>query len=478
MMRTRFPVVLCLLWSLAQPVAAETPGSHEVFVNQLHPKAIVVGSGGTYGDTMLALNSEKGLVVVDTGTTTTLTEAYRAKIEEVFGRTDFAYVVNTHYHYDHTVGNPVFPEATVVGHELTRSRLFDWYADLEAFVARQRGRVEGWRSAAEGLDPEDPRLQRLRDIEFSYGQMCADLEGEFDLHPPTITFADRMNLELGDLTLRLHAYGPGTHTGDDILVHIPEIGVVATGDLFHHDYVRFVNRLEPGIDIDHKVAVLDAILTDEGLQHVVPVHSRIMTRDELAARRDYMAEMWETAAALAEKNGTLEDARKILNLENRFEYLTELGISPDELTAQHNAGVETVWMVAKGGSDATVEITEALDEGGAEAARKVFARILPLLGEEYFLDEGAINNLGYRMLGEGKIDEAVAVFEMNTEAFPDSWNTYDSLGEAYAARGDIDRAIATYQQSLELNPENTNGAAQLERLEGLGRDERGPGFEN
>ena len=128
-------------------------------------------------------------------------------------------------------------------------------------------------------------------------------------------------------------------------------------------------------------------------------------------------------------------------------------------------------MLAKGGSDATVEITEALDEGGAEAARKVFARILPLLGEEYFLDEGAINNLGYRMLGEGKIDEAVAVFEMNTEAFPDSWNTYDSLGEAYAARGDIDRAIASYKRSLELNPENTNGAAQLERLEGLERGE-------
>jgi glyoxylase-like metal-dependent hydrolase (beta-lactamase superfamily II) len=466
-MRTRVLSVACLFWILVQPAAAEVPGSHEVIVRRLHPKAIVVGSGGTYGDTMLALASERGLVVVDTGTTTTLTRSYRKKIEEVFGRTDFAFVVNTHYHYDHTVGNPVFPEATVVGHELTRSRLYDWYNDLDTFVARQRGRVVGWRSAAENLDPGDDRLQRLRDIEYSYGQMCEDLENEYELHPPTITFADRMNLELGDLTLRLYAYGPGTHTGDDILVHIPEIGVVATGDLFHHEYVRFVYRLEPGIDIGHKVAVLDAILADKGMQHVVPVHSRVMSRDELVARRNYMAEMWEVATGLAEKGGTLAEARKSLDLESRFGYLTELGIDPGELTTQHEAGVETVWMVAKGGSDATVAINEAFDEGGTAAAREAFARILPLMGEEYYIDEGAFNNLGYRLLAEDRLDEAVAVFEMNTEAFPDSSNTYDSLGEALAARGDIDRAITAYRRSLELDPENSNGAAQLKRLEAI-----------
>jgi glyoxylase-like metal-dependent hydrolase (beta-lactamase superfamily II) len=111
-MRTRNLVVVCLLLGLAATVSAEPPSCHEVFVRQLHPKAIVVGSGGTYGDTVIAFNSEKGLVVVDTGVSTTLTTAYRARIEEVFGRDDFAYVINTHYHYDHTVGNPVFPEAT------------------------------------------------------------------------------------------------------------------------------------------------------------------------------------------------------------------------------------------------------------------------------------------------------------------------------------------------------------------------------
>lgn len=466
-MRIRNLIALCLLLGSAIAVSAEVPAGHEIIVNQIHPRAIVVGSGGTYGDTMLALNSEKGIVVVDTGTTTTLTRGYRAKIEEIFGRDDFIYVINTHYHYDHTVGNQVFPEATVVGHELTRSRLLEWYADLDTFVDRQRTRVEGWQTAAADLDPGDERLARLQDIEFSYDQMCNDLESDFELHPPTVTFADHMNLELGDLTIHLYAYGTGSHTGDDILVHVPEIGVLATGDLFHHDYIRFISRLEPGIDIDHKVEVLDTILADEGLEHIVPVHSRVMSRSELVARRDYMAGMWKGARILSEMGGTFEDAHHCLAVETRFGYLTELGIAIDDVLAQHEENLKMVWMVARGGEDASVLVTEALDEGGAAHAKVVFSRILPLKDEKYIVDEGAFNGLGYRLLGEERVDEAVAVFEMNVAAFPDSWNTYDSLGEALAIQGDLEGAIASYRRSLDLNPENSNGVVQVKRLVGM-----------
>jgi len=49
-------------------------------------------------------------------------------------------------------------------------------------------------------------------------------------------------------------------------------------------------------------------------------------------------------------------------------------------------------------------------------------------------------------------------------AFPDSWNVYDSLGEAYMEDGQKDPAIQNYEKSLELNPENTNGAETLEKL--------------
>jgi Flp pilus assembly protein TadD len=90
--------------------------------------------------------------------------------------------------------------------------------------------------------------------------------------------------------------------------------------------------------------------------------------------------------------------------------------------------------------------------------------MLPQRGEKFFFDENQINALGYRLMGQDRLDEAIAVFRMNVELFPDAWNVYDSLGEAYMVSGGRDLAIASYQRSLELNPDNANGVAMLERL--------------
>ncbi len=84
--------------------------------------------------------------------------------------------------------------------------------------------------------------------------------------------------------------------------------------------------------------------------------------------------------------------------------------------------------------------------------------------DSFYADERVINRLGYRFLGERKVDEAVAVFTLNVEAFPESWNVYDSLGEAYMVRGDREQAIENYERSIELNPNNTNGVEMLKQL--------------
>jgi tetratricopeptide (TPR) repeat protein len=63
------------------------------------------------------------------------------------------------------------------------------------------------------------------------------------------------------------------------------------------------------------------------------------------------------------------------------------------------------------------------------------------------------------------VDDAIAVFEINVDHFPESWNVYDSLGEASANKGDIARAVELYSRSVEINPGNTNGVQALERLQ-------------
>jgi len=84
----------------------------------------------------------------------------------------------------------------------------------------------------------------------------------------------------------------------------------------------------------------------------------------------------------------------------------------------------------------------------------------------YDFSEGMLNGLGYRFLGEGKIKQALAVFRLNVEQFPQASNPWDSLAEAYASQGDTVRAITYYSRSLELDPDNDHAVEQLKKLAG------------
>ncbi len=74
--------------------------------------------------------------------------------------------------------------------------------------------------------------------------------------------------------------------------------------------------------------------------------------------------------------------------------------------------------------------------------------------------------LGYRLLGMKKVKEAIEIFKLNVEAYPQSANVYDSLGEAYMINGDKKLAIRNYQRVVKLNPQNNNAVEILKKLRG------------
>ena len=107
----------------------------------------------------------------------------------------------------------------------------------------------------------------------------------------------------------------------------------------------------------------------------------------------------------------------------------------------------------------------------------------------YNFSEAELNQLGYQLLRTGKPREAIEIFKLNVEAYPQSFNTYDSLAEAYVAVNDRELAKQNYKKSLELNPNNTNAVAVLKTLDTptvtidpkifdayVGEYEVGPGF--
>jgi CubicO group peptidase (beta-lactamase class C family) len=79
--------------------------------------------------------------------------------------------------------------------------------------------------------------------------------------------------------------------------------------------------------------------------------------------------------------------------------------------------------------------------------------------------EERLNTLGYVLLQQRKIAEAIGLFKANVALYPQSANTYDSLAEAYMINGNKELAIANYRKSLELNPQNSNAVAMLKKLE-------------
>jgi tetratricopeptide (TPR) repeat protein len=89
---------------------------------------------------------------------------------------------------------------------------------------------------------------------------------------------------------------------------------------------------------------------------------------------------------------------------------------------------------------------------------------------EYNFAESELNELGYRLLQTNKLAEAVEIFKLNVEMFPQSANAYDSVGEAYMRHGQKDLAIANYKKSIELNPKNTNATAKLASLTNQQKD--------
>jgi tetratricopeptide (TPR) repeat protein len=108
---------------------------------------------------------------------------------------------------------------------------------------------------------------------------------------------------------------------------------------------------------------------------------------------------------------------------------------------------------------------EMLLAGRTEEAIEAYKKIKQEKPNNNAVAEERLNTLGYVLLQQRKIAEAIGLFKANVALYPQSANTYDSLAEAYMVNGNKELAIANYRKSLELNPQNSNAVAMLKKLE-------------
>ena len=143
------------------------------------------------------------------------------------------------------------------------------------------------------------------------------------------------------------------------------------------------------------------------------------------------------------------------------------------VTVAMAVGIFAVTMAAwapavKAAFDSRKSIAETLSltiaSGGIDEAVKQYRDLKAAAPATYNFDEDELNGLGYRLIQGKKYKEAIRIFQLNSKAYPQSSNVYDSLGEAYMDDGDKPRAIANYQKSLALNPKNGNAVVMLQKL--------------
>jgi len=119
------------------------------------------------------------------------------------------------------------------------------------------------------------------------------------------------------------------------------------------------------------------------------------------------------------------------------------------------------------GATASWIIDKAIEEDGLEAAEDKFTELWNNRALDLEKTEGDLNDLGYKYIGEERFEEALVVFKLNVDAYPQSWNVYDSYGEALMNNGETEKAIENYQRSVEINPENEHGKKMLEELKSV-----------
>jgi len=237
-------LALFILFFCLSPILGQEEEVLPLHQKRLSDRVLIVWAG----DAMqmiatVALATEKGLVVIETSLIREYDTRIRKTIEKEFGRNDFKYLINTHYHHDHTAANQIYSDSTIIGHknvpagmksELTGEGLVNLIEKFKAMLPERE-------QALKDLDPKSHEY--IFNKEFVILLQIAIRELSEGLVPtyPTILFEKNMILDMGDMTLELYAMG-GMHTDSDIAIFVPEEGLLAVGDVPPERWIPYLRK--------------------------------------------------------------------------------------------------------------------------------------------------------------------------------------------------------------------------------------------
>lgn len=261
----------------------------------------VPGTGSLGNATIIDLGDST--LVVDTFTTIQAAEDLREAAMALTGN-PVSYVINTHWHSDHTSGNQVFtPKAQIISTPTTReimatfgkNRLVQQLSNPELIyqaIDEQEEKIQ--QETNEKLKKE---MQWENASDREYMKILPDLVYTL----PTITFDQQLSIHGSDRTVQLITYGGG-HTQSDAFVYLPEEKTVVMGDLVlskHHPVMMYANPQE-WLNILERVELL-------GIETIVPGHGEVCSMKELHEVKGYIKDIVELVEETVQNNKSIDD---------------------------------------------------------------------------------------------------------------------------------------------------------------------------
>ena len=260
------------------------------------------------GANAAVVEGERSLLIVDSNVSpaaaATLLEELRAVTDKPV-RT----VVNTHFHFDHAHGNQVYgPDVEIIGHEFTREMMVAGRSmsgrTYDAMIGSLPKRIAQLRAQLDSASDASVRSDLERQIIAQESYQAAT--NAVTPVPPRTTLTRRLTLHRDGRTVRVLFLGRA-HTGGDVIVHLPDDGVLITGDMLSSN--------PPYMGDSYPIEWIETLEQLKRLEFdwIVPGHgAAFQDRAKIDQLQAYLRDFWARARQLHSAGvGASEAARRI-----------------------------------------------------------------------------------------------------------------------------------------------------------------------
>ena len=263
------------------------------------------------GSNNVVIIGDRDVMVVDTGTTPAAARAFLQDLKAITSK-PVRYVVNTHFHYDHTDGNQVYVGKTdIIAHEYVKQALLTRNVlETEPFKTSQLANVPIrintlQKQLAEERDPSR-KVALQRDL--SAAQQGWEELKEIKPTPPTVTYSQKKVVNLGGREVQLLFLGRG-HTNGDTFVYLPKEQIVCTGDEMESQLAYMGDA-----QFDEWVGTLDALMKLD-FETVLPGHGvPFKGKTLITGFQGYLTDLQRQVRTLRQKGLSADEAAQKVDL--------------------------------------------------------------------------------------------------------------------------------------------------------------------